>query len=167
MRPNGPRDPVAGPDAGPESPYPIRLSGPVIKGFGRGSKEVSPFPSASPQTLSQAKKDLTGQKLGIPTANIPPDGLAAYPSLQTGVYYGVVALDPARFVYNKDEPSTSTSTSSATASAEGKKEEITILPAVLSIGYNPFYKNEVKSIVRPPPLYLSACLPAFKHENTD
>ena len=40
MRPDGPRDPVAGPEAGPEQPYPIRLSGPVIKGFGRGSKEV-------------------------------------------------------------------------------------------------------------------------------
>lgn len=100
-------------------------------------------------------------KLGIPTANIPPDGLAAYPSLQTGVYYGVVALDPARFVYNKDEPSTSTSTS-APASAEGKKEEITILPAVLSIGYNPFYKNEVKSIVRlPPPSLLP---PTFEND---
>jgi hypothetical protein len=35
-----PRDPVAGPDAGPEPPYPVRLSGPVIKGFGRGSKDV-------------------------------------------------------------------------------------------------------------------------------
>ena len=40
MRPDGPRDPIAGPDSGPESPFPIRLSGPVIKGFGRGSKEV-------------------------------------------------------------------------------------------------------------------------------
>lgn len=40
MRPDTPRDPVAGPDAGPESPYPVRLSGPVIKGFGRGSKDV-------------------------------------------------------------------------------------------------------------------------------
>jgi hypothetical protein len=40
MRPDGPRDPVAGPDGGPEPPYPIGLSGPVIKGFGRGSKEV-------------------------------------------------------------------------------------------------------------------------------
>jgi hypothetical protein len=43
MRPDGPRDPVAGPEAGPEKPYPIRLSGPVIKGFGRGSKEVFSF----------------------------------------------------------------------------------------------------------------------------
>ena len=40
MRPDKPRDPVAGPDAGPEAPFPVRLSGPVIKGFGRGSKEV-------------------------------------------------------------------------------------------------------------------------------
>jgi riboflavin kinase len=40
MRPDKTRDPVAGPDAGPESPYPVRLSGPVIKGFGRGSKDV-------------------------------------------------------------------------------------------------------------------------------
>lgn len=40
MRPEGPRDPVSGPDSGPESPFPVRLSGPVIKGFGRGSKDV-------------------------------------------------------------------------------------------------------------------------------
>ena len=40
MRPGGPRDPVAGPDAGPEPPFPIKLFGPVIRGFGRGSKEV-------------------------------------------------------------------------------------------------------------------------------
>ena len=41
MRPDGPRDPVAGPDSGPEAPFPIKLWGPVIRGFGRGSKEVS------------------------------------------------------------------------------------------------------------------------------
>lgn len=41
MRPDGPRDPVVGLESGPESPFPVRLSGPVIKGFGRGSREVS------------------------------------------------------------------------------------------------------------------------------
>jgi hypothetical protein len=40
LRPDGPRDSVTGPDSGPESPFPIKLSGPVITGFGRGSKEV-------------------------------------------------------------------------------------------------------------------------------
>lgn len=44
MRPDGPRDEFAGPDAGPETPFPIRMSGPVIKGFGRGSKEVRSLP---------------------------------------------------------------------------------------------------------------------------
>jgi riboflavin kinase len=88
-------------------------------------------------------------QLGIPTANIPPDGLDAYPSLATGVYYGVVALDPARFIYDKDE-----STGQLVSSDDDQKPHpaedsasATILPAVLSIGYNPFYKNEVKSIV--------------------
>ncbi|RMZ81692.1 hypothetical protein DV737_g2391, partial [Chaetothyriales sp. CBS 132003] len=60
---------VAGPDSGPEPPFPIKLSGPVIKGFGRGSRE-----------------------LGIPTANIPPTGLADHPDLTTGVYFGFVGL---------------------------------------------------------------------------
>ncbi|EAW13824.1 riboflavin kinase [Aspergillus clavatus NRRL 1] len=111
MRPDGPRDPVVGPDSGPEPPYPVRLSGPVIKGFGRGSKE-----------------------LGIPTANIPAEELAEHPDLQVGVYYGVVALDPAKFQYHGD------------ASRKGEDSQAAILPAVLSIGYNPFYKNKTRSI---------------------
>lgn len=155
MRPNGPRDPVAGPDAGPESPYPIRLSGPVIKGFGRGSKEVCSL--CSPLFFSFSflvKSNVLKKKLGIPTANIPPDGLSAHPSLKTGVYYGVVALDPARFVYNQIEAAGQTGVSGDNNNFDDQKKvnEITILPAVLSIGYNPFYKNEVKSIVYPPPL---------------
>lgn len=73
-------------------------------------------------------------QLGIPTANIPADDLSEkHPDLTTGVYYGVVALDPRTFVYN----------------AVGEKTA-TILPAVLSIGYNPFYKNTVRSVVRFP-----------------
>lgn len=40
MRPDGPRDDYAGPEGGPAPPFPIKLQGPVIKGFGRGSKEV-------------------------------------------------------------------------------------------------------------------------------
>lgn len=30
-----------GPASGPESPFPLQMEGKVIKGFGRGSKEVS------------------------------------------------------------------------------------------------------------------------------
>lgn len=32
---------VVGPDSGPEPPFPLQMEGKVIKGFGRGSKEVS------------------------------------------------------------------------------------------------------------------------------
>ena len=47
MRPKGPRDLYAGAEEGPVPPFPIKLSGPVIKGFGRGSREVG-------QTLSRS-----------------------------------------------------------------------------------------------------------------
>ncbi|KAK2807330.1 hypothetical protein FQN50_005485 [Emmonsiellopsis sp. PD_5] len=121
MRPDGPRDPVAGPDSGPEPPFPMKLSGPVIKGFGRGSKE-----------------------LGIPTANIPPDSLSAYGDVESGVYYGVAALDPAMFKYSRTSASDEGKKSAADADAAAT--EATIFPCVLSIGYNPFYKNTVRSV---------------------
>jgi len=99
MRPPGARDPVAGPDSGPVDPFPIRISGPIIKGFGRGSKE-----------------------LGIPTANIPLGGLeiGGHSDLDSGVYYGWSGLD-----LNGEER---------------------VYPMVMSIGWNPFYKNTVRSI---------------------
>lgn len=35
---------IVGPESGPEAPFPLQMEGKVIKGFGRGSKEVSePF----------------------------------------------------------------------------------------------------------------------------
>lgn len=53
MRPDGPRDTVAGSDSGPSPPLPLRLNGKVIKGFGRGSSEVRrvDFPCPRFQTL--------------------------------------------------------------------------------------------------------------------
>lgn len=145
MRPDKPRDPVAGPDAGPESPYPIRLSGPVIKGFGRGSKDVclhNPFLSISFQALhalqcTQCRTILIKLQLGIPTANIPADDLSEkHPDLTTGVYYGVVALDPKEFAQENG----------LTGDIENAHKPI-LQPAVLSIGYNPYYKNTVRSVV--------------------
>jgi riboflavin kinase len=59
-------------------------------------------------------------QLGIPTANIPPEGLSAYPDLPSGVYYGFISLQ--------------------------HTSQTQILPAVLSIGYNPFYKNTMRSV---------------------
>ncbi|KAI7871092.1 hypothetical protein BDF14DRAFT_1719895 [Spinellus fusiger] len=56
---------IVGPEV-PEAPYPFIIHGKVIKGYGRGSKE-----------------------LGIPTANLSEDALKTlYSELETGVYYG-------------------------------------------------------------------------------
>lgn len=69
--------------------------GTVIKGFGRGSKE-----------------------LGIPTANFPEEVVEGLPTdVSTGVYYGWAKVD--------DGP---------------------VHKMVMSIGWNPYYKNEKKSM---------------------
>ncbi|EKX43095.1 hypothetical protein GUITHDRAFT_73331 [Guillardia theta CCMP2712] len=50
---------------------PVRMSGEVVKGFGRGSKV-----------------------LGIPTANLPHDALKQLPrSFETGIYFGWATVD--------------------------------------------------------------------------
>ncbi|KAF9697544.1 hypothetical protein EKO04_004499 [Ascochyta lentis] len=139
VRPTGPRDPIAGPDT-PQPPFPLKLRGPVIKGFGRGSKE-----------------------LGIPTANIPLSGLSinGHSDLDSGIYYGFCTLDHSTI----PKSTTSTSVPSATddKSVPSKSSSHAVLdleyaastpttsrspvyPTVLSIGYNPYYKNTTRSI---------------------
>jgi riboflavin kinase len=139
VRPSGPRDPIAGPST-PQPPFPLKLRGPVIKGFGRGSKE-----------------------LGIPTANIPLSGLSVggHDELDSGIYYGWCTLDHSSIA----QQTTSTSVPSATAdtstperssnhavadleyASENKGEgNGVVYPTVLSIGYNPYYKNTQRSI---------------------
>ncbi|KAA8913931.1 hypothetical protein FN846DRAFT_928209 [Sphaerosporella brunnea] len=98
---------LAGPDSGPEPPFPLRLKGPVIKGFGRGSKELQ-----------------------IPTANIPISGLSVggCSEIESGIYYGFASLNlpPSHPDY---------------APSGG-----TVFPMVMSVGWNPFYKNTVRSV---------------------
>jgi riboflavin kinase len=77
--------------------FPHYASGTVVKGFGRGSKE-----------------------LGIPTANFPNEVVENLPtSFDQGVYYGWAQVDNGP-VYKMS----------------------------MSIGTNPYYKNEKKTMVR-------------------
>ncbi|ORX61605.1 riboflavin kinase [Hesseltinella vesiculosa] len=86
---------IVGPET-PVSPYPFSISGTVVKGFGRGSKE-----------------------LGIPTANLNDDALERlYQGLDLGVYYGWAQVGPLNS---------------------------TVYPMVMSVGWNPYYKNEKRS----------------------
>ncbi|KAH7397430.1 hypothetical protein BKA66DRAFT_566539 [Pyrenochaeta sp. MPI-SDFR-AT-0127] len=136
-RPDGPRDPIAGPDT-PQAPFPLKLRGPVIKGFGRGSKE-----------------------LGIPTANIPLSGLSigGHDDLSSGIYYGWCTLDSSS-IGAQTSPSSVPSVTDDTSVPErsknhgvadldyssSKPSDTTVFPTVLSIGYNPYYKNTQRSI---------------------
>jgi riboflavin kinase len=102
------RPEIVGPDAGPEAPFPYKMEGKVISGFGRGSKE-----------------------LGIPTANLPVDDAATswISAVPSGVYLGYAAL--ALPADHPDRPA--------------GDAPFHIFPMVMSIGYNPFYKNTVRS----------------------
>ena len=85
------RPAIAGPDV-PIAPFPVRLSGPVQHGFGRGGKD-----------------------LGCPTANLPDDAVPQ--NLAPGVYFGYAQV-PSHPL------------------APG------VYPMAMSLGWNPFYKNE-------------------------
>jgi riboflavin kinase len=64
--------------------------------------------------------------LGCPTANLPDDSIAHMASIaKPGVYYGY-----ARVYTVNDQPS------------ELSTEDYVVLPMVMSLGKNPFYKNE-------------------------
>ncbi|KAI8060802.1 hypothetical protein BC940DRAFT_311387 [Gongronella butleri] len=61
---------LVGPET-PTAPYPLSIQGTVVKGYGRGSRE-----------------------LGIPTANLSEEALAMIPpDCTTGVYYGFVQVE--------------------------------------------------------------------------
>ncbi|KAL1610206.1 hypothetical protein SLS60_001871 [Paraconiothyrium brasiliense] len=131
-----------------QPPFPLKLRGPVVKGFGRGSKD-----------------------LGIPTANIPLTGLSigGHDDLESGIYYGYASLDHSTIPALTTEISVPSATGDtaipqrssnhAVADLEtpvtappsrpitpGKLNEVKVYPTVLSIGYNPYYKNSHRSI---------------------
>jgi len=62
---------IIGTPTGPQAPYPLQMEGRVIRGFGRGSKE-----------------------LGIPTANLPVDNVLTpwISTIKSGAYFGWASL---------------------------------------------------------------------------
>ncbi|AMD20994.1 HEL287Cp [Eremothecium sinecaudum] len=108
----------------PHSPFPIVADYvKIIPGFGRGSSE-----------------------LGIPTANVPIEQLTEQiQELQTGIYFGWCKLK----VISSDENVVKRNNGSEVILNYGSKlteDDLSVLPVVLSIGWNPFYKNTVKTV---------------------
>ncbi|KAG4438108.1 hypothetical protein IFR05_006429, partial [Cadophora sp. M221] len=119
------RPQIIGSDSGPKAPFPLRMSGKV---------------------------------LGIPTANIPVDTTPWIETAESGVYFGWASLllppsHPA-LEYTSSTPSqpSTTFTSASTTSiaslsppASALEKGWRVYPMVMSIGFNPFYKNTVRS----------------------
>lgn len=102
----------------PSDPYPLVETGRVIAGFGRGSSE-----------------------LGIPTANVPVT--EKLNKLPQGVYYGYARLIPTSEDAKEEEGDASDRKFNYGSNLT--TEEKNVLPMVMSIGWNPFYKNEQKA----------------------
>lgn len=113
---------IVGPSAGLEAPFPLRMEGKVIRGFGRGSKQ-----------------------LGIPTANLPVDNnLTPWISdIESGVYFGWASL---RLPPSHSSPPTTASDVTTTTTTPEAHSSFSVYPMVMSIGYNPFYGNTVRSV---------------------
>lgn len=90
---------------------------------------------------SPAPNDLTPIQLGIPTANLPVDATVTpwISDARSGVYFGWASLQ-----LGKDHPNYSPSSSSPAGEGQGEGG-YSIFPMVMSIGYNPFYNNTVRS----------------------
>ncbi|KAM0786994.1 hypothetical protein ACM66B_002412 [Microbotryomycetes sp. NB124-2] len=110
------RPAVTGSDDRPDEPFPVYLQGWVTRGFGRGSKD-----------------------LGCPTANLPDSSIVPYATtLSTGVYFGFARVsDPTNehdsaFTHASDD-------------LDERKQHDNVFPMVMSIGFNPYYKNEKRT----------------------
>lgn len=112
----------------PQNPYPIVADKycDIVCGFGRGSSE-----------------------LGIPTANVSIEDLSYdINKLEYGVYFGFAHLRP---IDDKKEEIIKRNDGRDVIYNYGKKldpnnNDLDVLPVVLSIGKNPFYGNEFKTV---------------------
>ncbi|KAH8684247.1 hypothetical protein BGZ60DRAFT_478206 [Tricladium varicosporioides] len=112
------RPTIVGPESGPEAPYPLRMEGEVVKGYGRGKSELQ-----------------------IPTANIPIAKDSWVEDTATGVYFGWASIHLPDSHPDLSKPSPLLSSSISSLADPNWR----IYPMVMSIGYNLFYGNKVKS----------------------
>lgn len=110
----------------PTYPFPIITNlCDIVFGFGRGSAE-----------------------LGIPTANVPLEQLPPQTQdLELGVYFGYAVLKP----IDHEETTSSRMDGTTVIYNYGKylresNGDLKVLPVVLSVGKNPFYHNQYKTV---------------------
>jgi riboflavin kinase len=119
---NPSRELVVGPEV-PQEPYPLKLSGTVVKGFGRGSKELGIPTGKNWHGHVSHKPSLEHFLITLifHLANLSNDALDTLCSaFDTGVYYGWTCIEA---------------------------DKSTVYPMVMSLGWNPYYNNEKRSAV--------------------
>lgn len=122
------RPQIVGPDV-PGPPFPIALSGAVQRGFGRGGKDLGCPTGLQICSLGRAKYGILCKSTA---ANLPDESLPAMSSVtKTGVYYGYAQI------YSPEAEKTPLA-----------EEDAKVFPMVMSLGWNPFYKNERMTAVR-------------------
>lgn len=90
--------------------------------------------------------------MGIPTANIPISGLdiGGYTDIESGVYYGWAGIS--LVTATEDETKASEPTDGVVHSAPVADDagttsaKATVYPMVMSIGWNPYYKNSKRTV---------------------
>ncbi|KAF9816290.1 hypothetical protein IEO21_04155 [Rhodonia placenta] len=116
---------VASKDERPAAPLAtdtFRHSRPAIVG---PDAPEPPFPIVLSGTV-QRGFGRGGKDLGCPTANLPDESILPMSSVtRTGVYFGYAQISP-----EKD------------SKAVLQEQDCQVLPMVMSLGWNPFYKNE-------------------------
>jgi riboflavin kinase len=118
----------------PQTPFPIYLSGAVQKGFGRGGKDLG-CPTGH---HNRAYTHCTGTHCGL-IANLPDDSLPQMVDVAPlGVYFGYAQVSARRCDHQVDGPSSGTLS----------EEKTVVHPMVMSLGWNPFYKNKKLTAVR-------------------
>jgi len=96
---------------------------PSVVGPESGPEPPFPIPLSGPVQHGFGRG---GKDLGCPTANLPDESLLHMSEItQTGVYYGYARVYPPE---GADKPLS--------------EQDAKVLPMVMSLGWNPFYKNE-------------------------
>ncbi|AET39900.1 riboflavin kinase Ecym_5120 [Eremothecium cymbalariae DBVPG len=109
----------------PVSPFPILTDYvDIICGFGRGSSE-----------------------LGIPTANVPIEQLPPeVNTLETGVYFGWSKLHAITSLESKTHERKNGTLVEYNYGKNLTVDDTEVLPVVMSVGWNPFFKNKSKTV---------------------
>jgi riboflavin kinase len=124
---------------------PIRIVSRVVRGFGRGSKDLG-IPTANLACgSSDACRIVTAASSTIPSSpeGSSPPSSPTLDELPTGIYWGYCRIGNVTAVDNGPAPASPIADDAPTA----ERSVLGVsLPCAVSIGYNPTYGNDVKTI---------------------